>query len=161
MRIPVISDTHGLLRPQIEERLHSAPAIIHAGDVGSQDGLDALQAIAPLHVVRGNVDRASWCSLLPETDCFSLGGATIYMIHDELQLDIDPGPGGADVSAVICGHTHKPMESVRDGVLRLNPGSVGPRRFSLPISMAWLTISADKDNPAGVSLSVEFEEFES
>lgn len=159
MRIPIISDTHGLLRPELVERLSGASAIIHAGDVGTEAVLDALRALAPLHVVRGNVDHGPWAQSLPDTDYFEISGASIYLMHGHRDITIDPSPSGADVAAVISGHTHDPAEEMREGVLWLNPGSIGPRRFSLPVSMAWLTITPSNEAGARPVLTVEFEHF--
>ncbi len=139
MTVGVISDTHGLLRPQAVEALRGADLILHAGDVGKPEVLDALRAIAPTTAIRGNVDTAIWATALPSTDVVSVGGLAIYMLHDRAALDLDPRAAG--FAAVIYGHTHRPGAEVRDGVLYLNPGSAGPRRFSLPVTVARLTIA--------------------
>ena len=150
MRLPVISDTHGLLRPAVAEALAGVPLILHAGDVGRDGTLEALEAIAPLRAIRGNVDRAGRVAALPATDTVEVAGRRLHLVHDRGDLDVDP----RGVDAVISGHSHKPSEERRDGVLWLNPGSVGPRRFSLPISMAWLTLGEP-----GAPLEVEFATF--
>lgn len=134
----VISDTHGLLRPEALAALHGSDLILHAGDVGAPAVLDALRAIAPTTAVRGNVDTAVWATALPLTDVTSVGGLDLYMLHDRAALDLDPRAAG--FAAVIFGHSHRPGAELKDGVLYLNPGSAGPRRFTLPITVARLTI---------------------
>ena len=136
--IRVISDTHGLLRPQAEAALEGADVIIHAGDVGRPEILDALQVIAPTHAVRGNVDGGDWADALPHTLTIEIDGAVIYMIHDRDDLSSNPPP--PNCAAIIYGHSHKPSIEHIDGVLYLNPGSAGPRRFSVPVTLARLTI---------------------
>ncbi len=136
--IGVISDTHGLLRPEAVARLRGCALLLHAGDVGAPAVLDALRRIAPVVVVRGNVDRGEWAASLPEQEIVELDGVSIYMLHNLADLDLDPVAAG--VSAVVSGHTHAPSIEERRGVLFVNPGSAGPRRFKLPISMATLTI---------------------
>lgn len=138
LRIGVISDTHGLLRPEAKAFLAGCDHIVHGGDIGNQAILDALAAIAPLTVVRGNNDRGAWGEEVPETALLTVGGVRIYAIHDIGQLDIDPVAEG--VSVVVYGHSHKPVVERRAGVLYLNPGSAGPRRFSLPISAAEIVV---------------------
>ena len=157
MRVPVVSDTHGLLRPAVAEALAGAPLILHAGDVGRDATLEALEAIAPTRAIRGNVDRAGRVAALPETDVVELAGRRLYLIHDRQAIAIDPAdpPDGRAVDVVISGHSHRPHEERRDGVLWLNPGSVGPRRFRLPISMAWVTLDETGGPPA-----VEFATFD-
>jgi putative phosphoesterase len=137
--IGVISDTHGLLRPQAVTALRGSDLILHAGDVGTPEVLDALRAIAPTTAIRGNVDTAIWATALPATDVVAVDGLEIYMLHDRAALDLDPHAAG--FAAVISGHTHRPGVAFRDGVLYLNPGSAGPRRFSLPVTVARLTIT--------------------
>lgn len=139
MLIGVISDTHGLLRPQALTALAEAEHILHAGDVGDPRILDALAAIAPVTAIRGNVDLYGDCALLPATEVVELGGRMIYMLHSIHDLDIHPQAAG--ISAVISGHSHQPEITERSGVLYLNPGSAGPRRFQLPISLALLTVT--------------------
>jgi putative phosphoesterase len=138
LRVGVISDTHGLLRPEATAFLAGSAHIIHAGDVGDPAILDALSAIAPLTVVRGNVDTDAWAARLPETALVTLGGALCHVLHDIAALSL--AAAGADVRVVITGHSHKPVVSERNGVLYLNPGSAGPRRFRLPITAAELLI---------------------
>lgn len=136
--IGIISDTHGLLRPEAVEALHGADLILHAGDVGPREVVDRLRDVAPLHVVRGNCDHGPWASTLPETEVVNVDGHHVYMIHDIGLLDVSPRSAG--FAAVIYGHSHEPSIEHRDGVLYLNPGSAGPRRFSLPVSVAHLYV---------------------
>ena len=134
----VISDTHGLLRPEAVEALRGSDMIVHAGDVGSPDVLRGLAALAPVTAVRGNNDHGSWATRLPLTDVLDLGGVLLYVIHDVKELDLDPRAAG--LSEVIAGHSHQPRSEERDGVLFFNPGSAGPRRFRLPISVGKIVI---------------------
>jgi uncharacterized protein len=145
--IGVISDTHGLLRPQAVTILRGSSLIIHAGDVGHADILDALRKIAPVVAVRGNIDRDPSTSQLPLTELVQLDGRTIFVLHDLNDLGLDPLSAGFQV--VISGHTHRPKAAKKDGVLYFNPGSAGPRRFDLPISVGCLVIS-DKDVQAKI-----------
>jgi len=140
MRIGVISDTHGLLRPEAVAALAGVDHILHAGDVGDDAILDALSEVAPLTAIRGNVDRSGRCAALPPTEMVDLGGVTFYMLHDLQQLDLDPK--AARINVVISGHSHNPFIEDRKGVLFLNPGSAGPRRFSLPVSVGFVTLSS-------------------
>ena len=140
IRIGIISDTHGLLRPEALNALQGAEHILHAGDVGDPAILDALRAIAPVTAIRGNIDEGGPCSHLPPTDLVELNGRNIYMLHDVKKLDLNPE--AADIAAVVFGHSHKPLVERRRGVLFLNPGSAGPRRFQLPVTLAWLHIDA-------------------
>jgi putative phosphoesterase len=141
-RIGLISDTHGLLRPEAEAFLRGSDAIVHAGDICDPRILDTLAGIAPLTVVRGNNDHGPWAAGLPETALVQLGGILVYALHDVADLDIDPAAAG--VRVVVTGHSHKPAIDERDGVLHVNPGSAGPRRFRLPISAAEILIDAGK-----------------
>jgi uncharacterized protein len=136
--VGVISDTHGLLRPEAMEALRGSEHIIHAGDVGSPEILAALSAIAPLTAIRGNVDKGAWARKLPETEVLELGGVSIYVMHDLAQLDLKPRAAG--FSVVVSGHSHVPKQETRDGVLYFNPGSAGPRRFKLPVSIGKLVL---------------------
>jgi putative phosphoesterase len=138
MIIGVISDTHGLLRPEAVKLLAGSDHIIHAGDVGSPDIVPALERIAPVTAIRGNIDRQEWARRLPETDVVELAGMLIYTVHDVHALDLNPKAAG--FAAVISGHSHQPKQEVRDGVLYFNPGSAGPRRFTLPITVGRLRI---------------------
>lgn len=151
MRIGLISDTHGLLRPEAVAALQGCAQIIHAGDIGKPQVLDGLRAIAPLEAIRGNIDTADWAQVLPERLDLRIGGLTLHVLHDLKQLDIDPLAAGVDV--VIAGHSHKPKVERRDGVLYVNPGSAGPRRFSLPISLALLALNDGDAQVELISLS--------
>ena len=138
MIVGVISDTHGLLRPEALESLRGSEHIIHAGDIGAPEIVGELKKIAPVTAIRGNVDVQTWAREFPETEVVELGGKSIYVIHDVKALDLNPKAAGFD--AVISGHSHKPGQETKNGVLYLNPGSAGPRRFNLPISVAKLSI---------------------
>jgi len=140
--VGVISDTHGLLRPDALKKLRGVDAIVHAGDVGDPEILTPLRQIAPLTAVRGNIDTAAWCKVLPETEVLELGGVNLYVLHNLQELDLEPSAAG--FAAVIFGHSHKPSIEWRKGVLFFNPGSAGPRRFSLPISLGKITIRKGK-----------------
>jgi putative phosphoesterase len=141
MRIGVISDTHGLLRPEAEMALIGVDLIVHAGDVGKAEILAQLKAIAPVFAVRGNVDTEKWALELPETSVVEADGACLYLIHNLRELDVSPK--GAGIDMVISGHTHKAEQWERDGVLYLNPGSAGPRRFKLPVTTATIDLAAE------------------
>lgn len=141
LRICLISDTHGLLRPEALAFLQGSDFIVHGGDIGNVGILQALAAIAPLTVVRGNNDREPWAEGIAETELVTFGGVQLYAIHDLAQLDIDPRAAG--VRVVVSGHSHKPKIEERDSVLYVNPGSAGPRRFKLPIAVAELLIDGD------------------
>ena len=138
LRIGLISDTHDLLRAEALAFLAGSDRIVHAGDICSPGVLEALAAVAPLTAVRGNNDRGAWAARLRESELVDVGGVWLYAIHDLAQLDIDPIAAG--VAVVVSGHSHRPLVERRDGVLFVNPGSAGPRRFSLPISVGDLTI---------------------
>jgi putative phosphoesterase len=139
MRIGLISDTHGLLRPEALDFLAGSDHIVHGGDIGGPEILERLGAIAPLTVVRGNNDSASWARSIPLTARLDLGGVAIYVIHDIKELDIDPAAAG--VRVVVSGHSHRPARAERGGVLYVNPGSAGRRRFSLPIAAGELLVA--------------------
>jgi len=151
MLIGVISDTHGLLRPSAVEALRGAKQIIHAGDVGAPEILDQLAAIAPVTAVCGNVDKSAWARKLPETEVVEAAGISIYVLHDLAQLDLKPEAGGFDV--VVSGHSHVPKQETRDGVLYFNPGSAGPRRFKLPVSVGRLVVERGKVRGEIVAIS--------
>jgi uncharacterized protein len=138
MLIGVISDTHGLLRPEALAALSGVEHILHAGDVGDIAILDALREIAPVTAIRGNVDVEGACAELPATDVVELGGKLFYLVHSVRDLDINPAAAG--VSVVVSGHSHKPAVEMRSGVLFFNPGSAGPRRFSLPVTLGFVTV---------------------
>ena len=139
MRVGIISDTHGLLRPEAVELLRGSEHIIHAGDIGSPEIVPALETIAPVTAIRGNVDRQPWARRFAETEVVELEGLHIYVVHDANALDLNPRAAG--FAAVISGHSHQPKQEMRDGVLYFNPGSAGPRRFKLPISVGRLEIT--------------------
>ncbi len=138
MLIGVISDTHGLLRPEALAVLRGVEHILHAGDVGDIAILDALREIAPVTAIRGNVDVYGACAELPATDVVELGGQLFYLVHSVHDLDINPKAAG--VAMVVSGHSHKAAVSVKDGVVYFNPGSAGPRRFSLPVTVGFVTV---------------------
>jgi putative phosphoesterase len=144
--IGLISDTHGLLRPQALRALEGSDLIIHAGDVGDPEILEALKTLAPVFAVRGNVDTEPWALALPESEIVETDSATIYVLHDVHALDLDPVAAGFQI--VISGHSHKPARTEHGGVLFLNPGSAGPRRFDLPVTVARLDLS---QQPWGVA----------
>lgn len=142
MNIGVISDTHGLLRPEAVEALRGSERIIHAGDVGDPEILEQLSLIAPVTAVRGNVDKGSWARKLQETEVLQVDGVSIYVLHNVNELDLKPQAAG--FSAVIYGHSHVPKQEMRNGVLYFNPGSAGPRRFNLPVSVGRLRVQKGK-----------------
>lgn len=148
----VISDTHGLLRPAALEALRGSAHIIHAGDVGDPEILRRLRELAPVTAVRGNVDTAPWARQLPLSDVVEIGGHCVYVLHQRDHLDIDPRAGG--MAAVVYGHSHQPQIESRDGILYLNPGSAGPRRFSLPVTVAHVRITDAGLEPTIVELKV-------
>ena len=152
INVGVISDTHGLLRPQALDALRGCDLIIHAGDVGHPDVLGPLRALAPTFAVRGNVDAGGWAQALPPSAIVDVDGRPFYVLHIVDALDRDPVAAG--FAAVIFGHSHKPSIETRDGVLYLNPGSAGPRRFSLPVSLARVQVSAHELRPEIVTLAV-------
>ncbi len=141
MKIGVLSDTHGLLRPEVARALAGVERILHLGDVGKISILDELAKIAPVTAVRGNVDREGPCAELPETDVILLGGRYVYMLHNLDTLHLDPAAG--KFAAVLFGHSHVPNFYTRKGVLYFNPGSCGPRRFQLPVTVGLLTVTDD------------------
>jgi putative phosphoesterase len=139
LRIGVISDTHGLLRPEALEALGGVDRIVHAGDIGAPEVLAQLAALAPVTAVRGNNDRGAWARRLPRTEALAVGGVRLYVLHDLHELDLEPRAAG--FAAVISGHSHRPGQEARGGVLYFNPGSAGPRRFRLPVSIGRLTVA--------------------
>jgi uncharacterized protein len=138
MIVGVISDTHGLLRPEAVEMLRGSEHIIHAGDIGAPEIIPELRKIAPVTAIRGNVDHQDWSRIFPETEVVELAGLHIYILHDVNAIDLNPKAAG--FAAVISGHSHKPHQAMKDGVLYFNPGSAGPRRFKLPITVGRLEI---------------------
>jgi putative phosphoesterase len=137
--VGVISDTHGLLRPEAVGALKGSELIVHAGDIGGPDVIEALRAIAPVVAVRGNNDRGEWAEAFPVYDVVEVGALFVYVLHDLKELDLSPEAAGFRV--VVSGHSHKPLAEERRGVLYLNPGSAGPRRFTLPVTIARLSVS--------------------
>lgn len=142
MRVGIISDTHGLLRPEAVELLRGSEHIVHAGDIGAPEIVAALEKIAPVTAIRGNVDTDAWARRYAVTEVVELGGVFLYVIHDVNAIDLNPKAAG--FTAVISGHSHKPRQETKDGVLYFNPGSAGPRRFNLPISVGRLVIAEGK-----------------
>ncbi|MES2354905.1 MAG: metallophosphoesterase family protein [Pseudomonadota bacterium] len=152
LRVGLISDTHGLLRAEAIEALQGSDFIVHAGDIGDPDILQQLAKIAPVTAVGGNNDKGPWANTIPETDVLQIGDIFIYAIHDVAELDIDPAAAGFQV--VVAGHSHRPLFEDREGVLFINPGSAGPRRFTLPISLGYLTIEGARVTPHLIELNV-------
>jgi len=150
--IGVISDTHGLLRPAALQALYGADFIIHAGDVGDPQILEKLGQIAPVTAVRGNVDGGDWAKAVPAVNVLETDGASIYVLHILERLDLKPEASG--FSAVVYGHSHKPSQEVRSGVLYFNPGSAGPRRFHLPVTVGRLIVSRETINAEIIELKV-------
>ena len=151
--VGLISDTHGMLRPEVGDALRESDFIIHAGDIGHFDIIEQLSRIAPVTAVRGNNDNGPWASELHETEVLNVDEAFIYVVHDLSQLDVDPVAAG--FHAVVSGHSHQPHISERNGVLYVNPGSAGPRRFSLPVSVGHLAISGTNIRPRLVTLGAQ------
>ena len=151
-RVGVISDTHGLLRPEAVAALKGSHVIVHAGDVGRPEVLDRLNEIAPTYAVRGNIDTQAWARKLPATEAVAVGPLVLWVLHDRSELDLDPA--AAQFAAVIFGHSHKPSIETQDRVLYLNPGSAGPRRFRLPVTVARLRIVGTIIDPEIIALDV-------
>src|ERR1700730_2126380 len=151
IRVGLISDTHGLLRPEALAFLEGSDHIVHGGDICDASVLEALSAIAPVTAVRGNNDHGSWASRLRETELFQVGDIFIYAIHDLADLDIAPSAAG--VKVVVSGHSHRPSVEGREGILYVNPGSAGPRRFKLPVSIGELTVSGSSVSARIVELA--------
>ncbi len=152
MIIGVISDTHGLLRPEALNALQGSHHIIHAGDVGDPEILDRLREIAPVTAVRGNVDHGVWAKRLPETELLEIDGVSIYVLHIVEKLDLKPEAAG--IHALIYGHSHVPKQETKNGVLYFNPGSAGPRRFNLPVTAGKLIVQDKKVRGEIVQLHV-------
>jgi len=150
MKVGVISDTHGLLRPEVLSALAGCDHILHAGDVGDAEIISRLQYIAPVTAVRGNIDRRGPCGTLPLIQIRELNGQNVYMLHEINTLDLNPATAG--FAAVVYGHSHSPAAEYRRKVLYFNPGSCGPRRFSLPVSMGFLIIRDNTIQPELVTL---------
>lgn len=143
--VGLISDTHGLLRDEALEALEGSEVIVHAGDVGDPGILERLRELAPVRAVRGNTDRGAWAETLPETEVVEVGGRSLYVVHDLDRLDLDPAAAGFD--AVVYGHTHRPASEERGGVLFVNPGAAGHRRFGRPVTVARL-----RPGPSGLEV---------
>lgn len=150
--IGVISDTHGLVRPEALGALKGVEMILHAGDVGKQEVLDTLNKIAPVVAVRGNNDKGEWGQSLPDWEVVEIGDVSIYMLHDLKEIDISPA--GAGFRVVVSGHSHKPSIKEERGVLYVSPGSAGPRRFTLPVSLAHLHVRGEKVQAKIIELAV-------
>ena len=148
----VISDTHGLLRPEAIAALRGCDLIIHAGDVGNAQVIDKLSDLAPTFAIRGNVDTGAWATGLPPTDIVEVGELMFYVLHNIAELDLDPPTAG--FAAVVFGHSHRPSIDTRDGVLYLNPGAAGPRRFRLPVTVARVMVRGGEMRPEIVELQV-------
>ena len=151
-RIGLISDTHGLLRAEAVAFLRGSDRILHAGDIGHTSVLDELRALAPVTAVRGNNDRGPWSDTVPETDLLKVEDVLVYVLHDLAELDIDPVAAG--VRVVVSGHSHRPSVEDRDGVLYVNPGSSGPRRFRLPVAVAELHVAGARVDARLVELDL-------
>lgn len=151
-RVGLISDTHSLLRSEAIAFLRGSDFIVHAGDIGGANILRELNALAPVTAVRGNNDKGSWANALAETHVLRVGDVSIYVIHDVAELDLDPAAAGFQI--VVSGHSHKPAVLTRNGVLYVNPGSAGPRRFRLPIAVAQLEIAGRSVKASVVELDV-------
>ena len=139
MRIGIISDTHGLLRPEAIKQLAGADHIIHAGDIGAPEVIEGLRRIAPITAIRGNIDVGEWAKDYPDSELVVLGGRSLYVLHNLKEIKLDPAASGFDV--IISGHSHRPKIETKNGVLYVNPGSAGPRRFKLPIAVAIIALS--------------------
>ncbi len=151
-RLGIISDTHGLLRPEAQQALIGCDHIVHAGDIGTADVLRELALIAPLTTVRGNNDQGAWAERIPLTERFAFGGMDVYVLHDLAQIDVDVAAEG--IAVVVSGHSHHPRIEHRDGVLFVNPGSAGPRRFRLPVTVAEIVVDAGRAQARIVELPV-------
>jgi putative phosphoesterase len=151
-RIGLISDTHGLMRPEALDALRNSDLLIHSGDIGKPEVIIALQEIAPLVAIKGNNDRGPWARRLPDTKKIALGNTRLYVIHNVNELDFDPARRGFRV--VIAGHSHKPAIHTKDNVLFINPGSAGPRRFKLPICVGRLTIQGESIEAKIIELAI-------
>jgi putative phosphoesterase len=150
--VGVISDTHGLIRPEALHALRGCDLLIHAGDIGDPEIIERLRALAPVSAVRGNIDREAWATSFPPTEVVEVDGKHFYVLHDLSQLDLDPVAAGFAV--VVSGHSHRPSTQRRDGVLYVNPGSAGPRRFKLPVTVALVRMTRDEIRPEIVELDV-------
>jgi len=152
-RVGIISDTHGLLRPEATSFLRGSDFLVHGGDIGHEDVLKELASLAPVTAVRGNNDKEAWAETLAQSEVLAVEGVFIYVIHNIAELDLDPGASGFHV--VVSGHSHKPSVERRGGVLYVNPGSAGPRRFKLPIAVAELILSGSSVRARVVELEIQ------
>jgi len=152
IQVGLISDTHGLLRPEALDSLRGSDFIVHAGDIGHAGIIEQLSELAPVTAVRGNNDRGAWAAALHDTELLAIGEASLYAIHDLAQLDLDPAAAG--IHAVVSGPSHQPGIAERNGVVYVNPGSAGPRRFRLPVSIGKLTVEGVTIQPRLITLSV-------
>lgn len=150
--VGLISDTHGLVRPEAVAALQGSELIIHAGDIGKPEVIDQLRAIAPTFAVRGNIDTQAWAATLPTTEVVEVGRLLFWVLHEISQLDLDPAAAG--FAAVVFGHSHQPSIETRDGVLFINPGSEGPRRFNLPVTIARVRVRGHEIWPEIIDLKV-------
>lgn len=155
LRIGVISDTHGLLRAEAKTFLNGCDHIVHAGDIGHAGILDELATLAPVTAVRGNNDRGAWAERIRDTEMIELEGVRIYVVHDLAQLDVEPV--AERIRVVVSGHSHKPAVLERNGVLFVNPGSAGPRRFTLPVSVAELNVAGNSVRARTIELDIRRE----
>jgi putative phosphoesterase len=153
VRLGIISDTHGLLRAEAAAFLQGCDRIVHGGDIGNTEVLMRLSTIAPVTAVRGNNDKGAWAEAIPETACFEFGGISVYAIHDLSLLDVDPSAAGVQV--VVSGHSHKPAIERRNDIVFVNPGSAGPRRFKLPISVAEILVEGSVISSRIVELEID------
>jgi putative phosphoesterase len=151
-RIGVVSDTHGLMRPEVLQVFRGVDLILHAGDIGTPEVLQELRSVAPVIAVRGNNDKGRWAHKIPQTEVAHVGGVRIYLLHDLKELSLSPSSAG--FLAVVSGHSHRPSVEEQDGVLFLNPGSAGPRRFTLPISIARLNVERQRVSAELIELPV-------
>jgi len=151
-RVGLVSDTHGLIRPEALDALRDSDLIIHCGDVGDPAVLDALRTLAPVRAIRGNNDKGMWARSLPTNDVVELGSQVIYVLHNLAELDLDPAAAG--FTAVVSGHSHKPMIEERCKILFVNPGSAGPRRFTLPVTLAALALRSGRCEARIVELAL-------
>lgn len=151
-RVGLISDTHALIRPEALDALRDSELIIHCGDIGDTAVLEALRTLSPVRAIRGNNDKSVWARNLPTHDVVEVGGHAIYVLHDLAQLDFDPGAAG--LTAIVFGHSHKPVIETRGKTLFVNPGSAGPRRFTLPVTVATLALQSDRCEAKIVELAL-------
>ena len=150
--VGLVSDTHGLLRPQAIDALRGSELIIHAGDIGQLEVIHQLRAVAPTVAVRGNIDNQAWAAEFPMTEAIRVGQLVFWVLHEISQLDLDPAIAG--FAAVVFGHSHQPSIETRDGILYINPGSAGPRRFKLPVTVARVSVAGRDLRPEIINLDV-------